>query len=112
MWEGKPIPVTVSIGLAHNHTGAAASDPQRLVAAADKALYAAKDAGRNRTETATSPGRYAVHSDRPAPMPPEAGAPSGPPQRPWGQVTDPPSGETPIVEFPPDYLTPRKPPRS
>jgi diguanylate cyclase (GGDEF)-like protein len=59
-WEGQRIAVTASVGLAHNHAGAAASDPQRLVAAADKALYAAKAGGRNRVEVARSPGRYTV----------------------------------------------------
>jgi diguanylate cyclase (GGDEF)-like protein len=66
-WQGERIAVTTSIGLAHNHTGAASSDPQRLVAAADKALYAAKAAGRNRVELARSPGSYAVaHPERSA----------------------------------------------
>lgn len=112
VWEARPIPVTVSIGLAHNHAGAAAADPQRLVAAADKALYAAKNAGRNRIEIASSPGRYAVHSERPDPPPaPAAGSPPLPP-RPWEQATDAPNSQRPIVEFPPDYLAPRKPPRS
>jgi two-component system, cell cycle response regulator len=59
-WEGTRIAVTASIGLAHNHTGAAVTDPQRLVADADKALYAAKASGRNRVQSAQSPGRYQV----------------------------------------------------
>jgi two-component system, cell cycle response regulator len=67
-WEGQRIAVTGSIGFAHNHAGAAAADPQRLVAAADKALYAAKAGGRNRVEAARSPGRYAVaKANSPAP---------------------------------------------
>jgi diguanylate cyclase (GGDEF)-like protein len=37
---------TVSIGIAHSATGADA-DGQALLGAADRALYAAKDAGRN-----------------------------------------------------------------
>jgi diguanylate cyclase (GGDEF)-like protein len=62
-WEGDQIPATISIGFSHNHAGAAAADAQRLVAAADKALYTAKTAGRNRIEIAVSPGRYVIHSD-------------------------------------------------
>jgi two-component system, cell cycle response regulator len=59
-WEQVLIPVTTSVGVSHNHSGAAVSDAQRLVASADKALYAAKAAGRNRVETAQSPGRYTL----------------------------------------------------
>ena len=51
-WEGTRLPVRMSIGMAHNHAGAAASDPQRIVRAADEALYAAKAGGRNRVEHA------------------------------------------------------------
>src|SRR5262249_19046109 len=53
-------PITISIGFAHNHAGAAVSKAERLVAAADQALYAAKRLGRNRAELATSPGRYSA----------------------------------------------------
>ena len=50
-----PLSVTVSIGLA----GAAAegSNPDVVLQAADKALYRAKDKGRNRLETASTPRR-------------------------------------------------------
>jgi diguanylate cyclase (GGDEF)-like protein len=58
-WEGARIAVTASVGLAHNHSGPALNKPERLVLAADNALYAAKDGGRNRVELACSPGRYA-----------------------------------------------------
>lgn len=58
VWEGKPVLVTVSIGLAHNHAGAAATRPEQLVGAADVALYQAKETGRNRVVVAVSPGRY------------------------------------------------------
>jgi diguanylate cyclase (GGDEF)-like protein len=57
-WEGTRIAVTASVGLAHNHAGGAVSKSERLVLAADNALYAAKDGGRNRVELAGSPGRY------------------------------------------------------
>jgi two-component system, cell cycle response regulator len=57
-WEGNRIAVTASVGLAHNHSGAAVNTPERLVLAADRALYAAKDGGRNRVEFATSTSRY------------------------------------------------------
>lgn len=43
-------PVTISIGVATLEEGQA--DPEQLVAAADAALYAAKEAGRNRVEQA------------------------------------------------------------
>ncbi len=46
---GHMLPVTVSIGIAVTHGEAAADD---LVAAADAALYRAKDSGRNRVEVA------------------------------------------------------------
>lgn len=62
-WEGRAISVTASVGLAHNHSGAAVSRPERLVAAADEALYRAKAAGRNRSELAASPGRYSSVND-------------------------------------------------
>jgi two-component system cell cycle response regulator len=59
-WENEKISVTLSIGLAHNRAGTAVPGPEQLIAAADKALYAAKAAGRNRVEIAVSPGRYMV----------------------------------------------------
>ncbi len=69
-WEGERIPVTVSIGLSHNHAGAPAKKAERLVSAADQALYGAKRSGRNRVELAASPGRYsAAGSDTSAPAP-------------------------------------------
>jgi two-component system, cell cycle response regulator len=52
VWEGTHIPVTISVGLSHNQCGEVADSPDRLVAAADGALYAAKRAGRNRVEAA------------------------------------------------------------
>jgi two-component system cell cycle response regulator len=84
-WENEKIPVTVSIGLAHNRAGATASGAEQLVAAADKALYAAKAAGRNRVEVAASPGRYSVvRGDDPAAEP----APQSK-RRTWEQTTFP-----------------------
>ncbi|WP_394560191.1 diguanylate cyclase domain-containing protein [Aquipseudomonas alcaligenes] len=44
--QGAPVALTVSVGLAHGAAGGYAVDP--LVAEADAALYAAKQAGRNR----------------------------------------------------------------
>lgn len=84
-WEGARIPVTTSIGLAHNHAGPAAADPQRLVAAADTALYAAKAAGRNRVELARSPGSYAVAGPDSSPS---RSAPESR-RRPWQDPTAP-----------------------
>ena len=49
--------VTVSIGVAASTEGE--TDPDRIAQAADKALYRAKAAGRNRIETATSSRRRA-----------------------------------------------------
>jgi diguanylate cyclase (GGDEF)-like protein len=45
-WEGKPISVTVSLGVAVLHAGENVPDP--MVHRADAALYRAKEAGRNR----------------------------------------------------------------
>jgi len=46
VWEGKRIPVTVSLGVATLHPGENVPDP--MVHRADAALYKAKEAGRNR----------------------------------------------------------------
>ena len=60
VWEDAHIPVTISVGLAHNHAGPSVAKGERLVAEADTALYAAKQAGRNRVVVASSAGRYSV----------------------------------------------------
>lgn len=52
-YGGQAIPVTVSIGLATFVPGQAAT-PAGMVALADQALYAAKNAGRNRVSIATT----------------------------------------------------------
>jgi diguanylate cyclase (GGDEF)-like protein len=72
---GKPIEVrdqlldlTASVGIAIADDGAA--DPDAVVGAADRALYAAKDAGRNRVriwEPEARVGSVAAPADRPGP---------------------------------------------
>ena len=52
-YAGRSIPVTVSIGLASFTPGQAAT-PAGLLGLADQALYAAKNAGRNRVSIATT----------------------------------------------------------
>lgn len=84
-WEGNPIPVTVSIGFAHNQAAEVVDSAHRLVAAADGALYAAKRAGRNRVESAVAMGRGmapAAASHEQGPGPRRKG-------RDWEQATDP-----------------------
>ncbi|HET6337903.1 MAG TPA: GGDEF domain-containing protein [Polyangiales bacterium] len=51
-WEGDRMPVTMSLGVAHNLGNASIDKPELLVAAADMALYSAKHNGRNRVEVA------------------------------------------------------------
>ncbi|MCM8794381.1 MAG: diguanylate cyclase [Candidatus Omnitrophica bacterium] len=50
LWEGKRIPVTVSIGVASLNRGETVPDP--MVRRADEALYQAKNGGRNRVAAA------------------------------------------------------------
>lgn len=50
-WEGKQIPVTISLGVATLHPGENLPDP--MVHRADEALYEAKKSGRNRVCTET-----------------------------------------------------------
>ncbi|MDD5226839.1 MAG: GGDEF domain-containing protein, partial [Candidatus Omnitrophica bacterium] len=45
-WEGKQIPVTISLGVASRHPGENVPDP--MVHRADAALYKAKETGKNR----------------------------------------------------------------
>jgi diguanylate cyclase (GGDEF)-like protein len=64
LWGAERLQVTASLGVAHNHTGSPVSKPDGLLAAADRALYAAKHRGRNRVELAVSQTGYsAVHQD-------------------------------------------------
>lgn len=51
-YEGKPIPVTVSLGIATYHDGKPGT-AEELVKQADGYLYRAKEKGRNRSESAT-----------------------------------------------------------
>jgi two-component system, cell cycle response regulator len=51
-WEGDRMPVTMSLGVAHNQWNSSIEKPELLVAAADMALYSAKHNGRNRVEVA------------------------------------------------------------
>ena len=57
-WQGARVPVTISLGIAHNRASGPFADAAGMVAAADAALYEAKRAGRNRSQLAGSPGRY------------------------------------------------------
>jgi diguanylate cyclase (GGDEF)-like protein len=59
-WEGKPIPIAASIGVAQ-WSSIIGAYPERLIAAADQALYAAKKEGKN---------RFAVYEPSP-PLAPE-----------------------------------------
>jgi diguanylate cyclase (GGDEF)-like protein len=64
MWGEERLHVSASIGVAHNHTGSPVKQPEGLLAAADRALYAAKQKGRNRVEVAASQTGYSnVHQD-------------------------------------------------
>lgn len=85
VWEGTHIPVTISIGLSHNQCGEVANSADRLVAAADGALYAAKRAGRNRVESASP------DDQTPAPLaiPDKLEVVPRRKRRDWEQATDP-----------------------
>ncbi len=55
--ESMPAPLTVTISIGVATSAKEDSDPERVLQAADKALYRAKSNGRNRVETASSPRR-------------------------------------------------------
>ena len=55
--ESMPAPLTVTISIGVATSAKAESNPERVLQAADKALYRAKSNGRNRVETASSPRR-------------------------------------------------------
>jgi diguanylate cyclase (GGDEF)-like protein len=46
--DGEPVPITASVGLATHRDRYLAQTPQELLAAADRAMYAAKQAGKDR----------------------------------------------------------------
>ncbi len=48
MYEGRPIPVTISVGCAGLHNATDMGDPSHLLRLADDRLYTAKNSGRNR----------------------------------------------------------------
>jgi two-component system cell cycle response regulator len=85
VWEDVHVPVTISIGLAHNHAGPAVAKAERLVAEADAALYGAKQAGRNRVVVASSSGRYSGALNEGQPVAPKVPAK----RRYWEQETRP-----------------------
>ena len=65
-WEGQQVPVTVSVGVA-SAPGGLSVEPGQLIAAADEALYASKQAGRNRV-TVRPPGN--LNADNAEPVTP------------------------------------------
>jgi diguanylate cyclase (GGDEF)-like protein len=58
VWEGRRVPVTISLGVAHNQSGLSMPRPESLTAAADEALYRAKRTGRNRALTTLAHDRH------------------------------------------------------
>jgi len=62
-WEGRRVPVTVSVGVAMA-PGGRSVEPGELIAAADGALYASKQAGRNRV-TVHPPGNLRPEAGEP-----------------------------------------------
>jgi diguanylate cyclase (GGDEF)-like protein len=85
VWEGEHVPVTVSIGLSHLQGGEVVDSAERLVAAADAALYAAKRGGRNRVEFAGDP----VREPDPSASEPRPESPGRRRRRNWEQATAP-----------------------
>lgn len=76
--EARSVPVTVSVGIA---LGMAGDTPGGVLQRADRAMYRAKELGRNRVEvqegTRSGPGDVLAAEPAPAPPPPDAPLPPG-----------------------------------
>lgn len=79
---GKPASVTVSVGVTVSSPSGGCINPEALLQAADDALYAAKEAGRNRVRTAsTKSGAREMRDAAPRTAPPLADGAVGNPDQ-------------------------------
>jgi len=62
--EGRPVPVTISIGLADLGQGEPPGDSEEFIGRADQALYFSKESGRNRTSVWRPAGPLALPRSR------------------------------------------------